>query len=189
MKKEGGFTLIELLVVIAIIGILASVILASLGKSREKARVVNAVSGLREIEKALNLVYNDRGCWPREGIASACTFGVALNPTIAALISGGSGLENYLKSSPAFLLPSVDAGEGLGYHYDNDGDAHDPTSCTSALNANAGVNIFVPSDVATYELLNTVIDRDVNPSTTTAMYCGKVRWNGTNIMYSISNTQ
>jgi len=56
-NKQNGFTLIELLVVIAIIGILSSVVLASVSNSRAKARDARRKSDLSEIKTALEL-YN-----------------------------------------------------------------------------------------------------------------------------------
>jgi prepilin-type N-terminal cleavage/methylation domain-containing protein len=53
-----GFTLIELLVVIAIIGILASVVLASMNSARKKARDARRLSDLKQLQSALEL-YSD----------------------------------------------------------------------------------------------------------------------------------
>ena len=59
MKKfSRGFTLIELLVVIAIIGILASVVLASLNSARRKSRDARRVADIKQIQLALELYFD-----------------------------------------------------------------------------------------------------------------------------------
>lgn len=54
-----GFTLIELLVVIAIIGILASVVLASLNSARDKGEDAALKSNLNNIRAQAEIVYDD----------------------------------------------------------------------------------------------------------------------------------
>ena len=66
VNRQSAFTLIELLVVIAIIGVLASVVLASLNTAREKGRDAARISQLKEIEKALNMYYADNGHYPKQ---------------------------------------------------------------------------------------------------------------------------
>lgn len=54
-----GFTLLELLVVVAIIGLLTSIIVASLDSSRTKAKDSLIMSELRQFETLLGLEYSE----------------------------------------------------------------------------------------------------------------------------------
>lgn len=56
--KRRGFTLIELLVVIAIIGILSSVVVASLNGARKKARDARRVDDVKQLQLALDLYFD-----------------------------------------------------------------------------------------------------------------------------------
>lgn len=58
---KRGFTLIELLVVIAIIGILASVVLASLNSARDKGTDAANKSNLNNMRAQAELYYDDNG--------------------------------------------------------------------------------------------------------------------------------
>lgn len=62
--RSKAFTLIELLVVIAVIGMLASIVLVSLGPVRERGRAGRAASDLVQITKVLMLYYDANGVYP-----------------------------------------------------------------------------------------------------------------------------
>src|SRR3989344_4961570 len=90
---KRGFTSIELLVVIAIIGILSSIVLASLNSARKKGRDARRVSDIKQLQLALELSYDAVGAYP-----------LALNT--AALVTPG-----YIAAIP------VDPTSSFGYAY------------------------------------------------------------------------
>jgi type IV pilus assembly protein PilA len=67
-NSTAGFTLIELLVVIAIIGLLSSVVFASLNTARAKARDSRRMADLRQIEIALEFNYDLYGAYTQTEI-------------------------------------------------------------------------------------------------------------------------
>jgi prepilin-type N-terminal cleavage/methylation domain-containing protein len=77
--KTKGFTLIELLVVIAIIGILSSVVLASLNTARNKGADAAVRANLNGIRAQAELVYDDVS---PNSYATVCT-----NPSVTSAIA------------------------------------------------------------------------------------------------------
>mgnify|MGYP001581026150 FL=1 len=63
-STNKGFTLIELLVVIAIIGVLASIVLASLNTARKKSRDTRRVADMSQARLALELFYDSNRRYP-----------------------------------------------------------------------------------------------------------------------------
>lgn len=85
---KRGFTLIELLVVIAIIGILSSVVLASLNTARNKGTDAKIQSEIRSI--AVNAeIYYDNNNNSYGSTVSTCTTGIfaSTNPNIAQILT------------------------------------------------------------------------------------------------------
>jgi prepilin-type N-terminal cleavage/methylation domain-containing protein len=170
-RRSSGFTLIELLVVIAIIGLLSSVVFASLNDAREKAAVANVISNIKEVEKALRLLADEENIstWWQE--ISFCPN----NCNVSLMVEDTNRLGKFL--SAASLLPV-----GVNMHYDNDLDTF---VCGGSVPVYQGVNIGVRGVSQEFtERVSLVIDGNDD------VQCGKVRWdpsvNGS-MFYGISD--
>lgn len=116
MNYKKGFTLIELLVVIAIIGILSSVVLASLNTAREKGADAATKSNLSGMRAQAELYYDGN----TNGYTSVCSstsgiqkqYGAATTSagtTDAACESGTSTWAASVKLKPAGKYFCVDS--------------------------------------------------------------------------------
>lgn len=108
-KCTRGFTLIELLVVIAIIGMLSSVVLASLNSARGKARDARRILDLKSMQVALELFYSSYNRYP-SATDGNCTH-------LTSFLSGGC-LQTLVTNGFIPSLPD-DPNGNTQYYYDN----------------------------------------------------------------------
>lgn len=114
LRKQGaskGFTLIELLVVIAIIGVLASIVLASLNSARQKSRDARRIADIKQLQLALELYYDAQTPPAYPGASTTCDATTAFG--LQVLSAGG-----YIPQIPRD--PSAAAGSNC-YWYANNG--------------------------------------------------------------------
>jgi len=116
MKKNKGFTLIELLVVIAIIGILSSVVLASLNTARDKGNDAAVKANLANIRAQAEIFYDDatQGNQTYGTESATCSTAGSLfasNPVSDAIASAetASGGSAACTSSDKTTTPALDA--------------------------------------------------------------------------------
>ena len=145
MKSTNkGFTLVELLVVIAIIGILSSVVIASLNTARQKARDARRISDIQQIKLAFEMYQDSCNRYPST-LTDAANNGC----------SGTTKLGDFLSTIP------TDPVTLAGYSYAVFGAGATEAACT-------GVSYHLG---ATLEADNVVLDGDKDAAAASSGLC------------------
>lgn len=117
MKK--GFTLIELLVVIAIIGVLSSIVMASLNSARDKAKLAKILLTMKQINNSAYLCFDSGGI-------------------LASPAASGTGGTPVCSNDANTLLPNI-SDTGFGYCGSGCG------GWTSSANTNYAFSVYSDS--------------------------------------------
>ena len=153
---KKGFTLIELLVVIAIIGVLASIVLASLDSSRKKGRDAKRLSDVKQLQLALELYYDNNNAFPVGGGSNA----VSATNDGYCLTSAQLETPGYISKIP------TDPISGTCYTYVPYG----PASCTAgSCSVCVGYHLGTTLETVGHNQLSQ--DVDLQPNSTTYPIC------------------
>ena len=90
--RASGFTLLELMAVVAILGLLAALVLSTLGGMRSRGRLTAARVETESIEGALRAYYAEYKRWPADVNESGS--GVAVSGVLAETLSGEPTSDN-----------------------------------------------------------------------------------------------
>lgn len=97
-----GFTLIELLVVIAIVGLLASIVLASVDEARQSARDTVRKSAINNISSMMEIYYTDNGAYPPEAFCDSSIGSAGV--TCGTMIANGSLIDSWDSTSKFYQV-------------------------------------------------------------------------------------
>ncbi len=140
-NSQKGFTLIELLVVIAIIGILSSVVLASMNTARKKARDARRQADLKSLQLALESYYDTNSAYP----VAVTEVNVS---TLSGLTSGGyiTALPDDPSSSEDYWYATAAGGSSYCMGAKLEGTPPTPANtCPSAISSVSGTVGHVPT--------------------------------------------
>jgi type IV pilus assembly protein PilA len=131
-KNKKGFTLIELLVVIAIIGILASIVLASLNSARKKSRDARRIADIKEIQLALELYFDGSRDYPAALSSLASTY----IPLVPADPLGSAYTYERCSSTMYHLGAALEDNTSIALNSDLNGP---PSGCTGSWGVDTAV--------------------------------------------------
>lgn len=151
LGSTAGFTLIELLVVISIIGMLASIILAAVGTSRDRAKNAKIQSSIIQLRNAIELKRSSDGTYPVISTtpANVCGNSTAfLDPDITPIVTD---LTSVLGKGLAFGSGPISVASFGFVVYT---DAFNTASCTTyPITANTNTASYSGGPVTRYAII------------------------------------